>query len=82
MRELEALCRVQELDTRIFELRNREENHSLKQELEELTEEVAANQVVLEEVVSSLEESRKKQGRMEEGVQRIEDKLGREEGKL
>ena len=82
MSELEALHGVQELDTRIFELSDREENHPLKQELEELEEEAAANQVVLDEAVSLLEESRKKQGRMEEEVQRVEDKLGREEGKL
>jgi predicted nucleic acid-binding Zn-ribbon protein len=80
--ELETLYRVQVLDTQVFDLREREENNSLKKELEELGEEEAANGVELERVESSLEESRKKQGRMEEEVQRIEEKLSREEGKL
>jgi predicted nucleic acid-binding Zn-ribbon protein len=80
--ELETLYRVQMLDTQVFGLREREENHPLKQELEELAEEEGANRVELERVESLLEESRKKQARMEEEVQRLEEKLSREEGKL
>jgi len=80
--ELEALYQVQVLDTQAFELRGREENHPLRRELEELAEEEGANAVELERVETSLEESRKKQGRMEEEVQRLEEKLSREEGKL
>ncbi len=82
MSELEALYQVQMLDTQVFDLREREENHLLKKELEELAEEEEANGVELEHVESSLEESRRKQGRMEEEVQRLEEKLSREEGKL
>lgn len=82
MSELEALYQVQVLDTQAFELRGREENHPLRRELEELAEEEGANAVELERVETSLEESRKKQGRMEEEVQRLEEKLSREEGKL
>jgi predicted nucleic acid-binding Zn-ribbon protein len=80
--ELEVLYQVQELDTRIFQMREREENNPLKGELEELEEEAAANRAELEQVEASLEELRKKQGRLEEEVGRFDEKVGREEEKL
>ncbi len=82
MNELETLCRVQELDTKILELRNREKNHALKGELEELEEKRAEAETGLEEAESLLERSRKKLKAIEEKVQGVDEKLGREEGKL
>ena len=82
MNELETLYRVQELDTNIRELRNREKNHALKGELEEMEEKRAAAEAGLEEAASHLEESRKKLRVIEEKVQVVDEKLGREEGKL
>ena len=82
MSELEKLYQLQELDTRIYGLRGRAENHALKAELEELEEEERASGRELEEATSSLEESRRKQERMEGEAQRLEEKLRREEDKL
>ncbi|MBN2027364.1 MAG: hypothetical protein JW854_11455 [Actinobacteria bacterium] len=82
MSEQETLLRVQELDTRIFELREREKNHPLKAEVEALEEEREARSVEAEEVADSMEESRKKQRAMEDEVQGLENKLAREEEKL
>ena len=82
MSELEALYRVQELDTRIFELRAREENHLLKGELEELEEGERAVCEELDAATLSLEESKDRQARMESEVQRMDEKLRREEDKL
>ena len=82
MSGLEALYQVQELDTRIFELREREENHPLKGELEELEareEELAGE---LENLRGELETRRRKMQSAEAEVQRIEEKLKREEEKL
>jgi len=80
--ELETLYRVQELETHISELRGREENHPLKAELQELAEEKDAKRAELEAIEASLEETRKKQRGMEDEVQRVDEKLSREEGKL
>ncbi|MDD3718923.1 MAG: C4-type zinc ribbon domain-containing protein [Actinomycetota bacterium] len=82
MNELEALFRVQELDTRVMELRNQEEHHALKGELEELEQRSVALQAEIEEAEASLEESRKKQRAIEDKVQGVDEKLAREEGKL
>jgi uncharacterized protein len=82
LNELETLCRVQELDTKILELRNREKNHALKSELEELEEKREAAEAGLEEATSLLEGSRKKLRAIDEKVQGVDEKLGREEGKL
>lgn len=82
MSELETLYRVQELDTRMLELRNREKNHALKSELEELGEKREAAEAGLEEAASQLEGSRKKLRVIEEKVQGVDEKLIREEGKL
>jgi predicted nucleic acid-binding Zn-ribbon protein len=80
--ELEALYRIQEVDNHILALRHREENHALKVELEELEERKKAIETGLEEASASLEESRRKQRGMEDKVQAVDEKLGREEGKL
>ncbi|MEW6554713.1 MAG: C4-type zinc ribbon domain-containing protein [Actinomycetota bacterium] len=82
MNELEALFRVQELDTRILELRNREEGHPLKAELDGLEEKREAAGAGLEEAMAGMEESRKKLRSIEEKVQGLDEKLSREEGKL
>lgn len=82
MSGLEALYEVQELDTRIFELREREDKHPLKAELEELgsrEEELAGE---LEGLQEELEKWRGRLQSSEEEVQRIEEKLQREEEKL
>lgn len=82
MNDLEALYRLQGLDTRILELRGRDENHSLRGELEELERKSGAMVEELEGAEASLEESRKKQRGMEDRVQVMDEKLAREEGKL
>lgn len=82
MSEQENLLQVQELDTRIFELREREENHPLKAEVDALEEEKEARSVEVRETAASMEESRKKQRIVEDEVQGLEEKLGREEDKL
>jgi len=80
--EQETLLQVQELDSRIFELREREENHPLKVEVEALEEETEERSVEVQEIAASIEESRKKQRVVEDEVQGLEEKLGREEEKL
>ncbi|MDY6796233.1 MAG: C4-type zinc ribbon domain-containing protein [Actinomycetota bacterium] len=82
MSELETLYHIQELDTRLFELREREEKHPLKAELSRLEEEEGEKRLELEGAASSIAGSREKQGKLEGDVQRLEDKLQREEGKL
>ena len=82
MSELETLYRIQELDTRLFELRDREETHHLKVELDELQEKESQHRGEYEAASSSLEESRSGQKRMEDELQRAEEKIKREEGKL
>jgi uncharacterized protein len=82
LNEMEVLYQVQELDGRIFELRQSEENHPLKGELDRLAEELEANRASMEETEASLLGARKKQGATEAEVQRIDEKLSREEGKL
>jgi predicted nucleic acid-binding Zn-ribbon protein len=76
------LYRVQQLDTHILELGNREKSLALKNELEELEQKRKASEVELEEAEASLEESRKKQRGMEDKILAVDEKLGREEGKL
>jgi len=80
--EQETLMQVQELDTRISELREREENHPLKAEVEALDGEREERSVEVQEIAASMEESRKKQRTVEDEVQGLEEKLGREEDKL
>ncbi len=82
MSETETLYRIQELDAGIHELRGREENHPLKEELAKLEEEAESNSGELETAVSSLEASKNKQGGMEKEVQQYEEKQSREEDKL
>jgi len=79
---LEALYRVQELDTRLYELRNREENNPLRIELEKMREDKGQRKAEYEKVTSSLEESRNSQKRMEDELRRLEEKINREEDKL
>jgi predicted nucleic acid-binding Zn-ribbon protein len=79
---LEALYRIQELDTRLYELRDREENHHLKAELADMQEKENERRGEYEAASSSLEESRSGQKRMEDELQRAEEKIKREEGKL
>jgi predicted nucleic acid-binding Zn-ribbon protein len=79
---LETLYRIQELDTRLYELMDREETHHLKVKLDELREEESERKEEYEAASSSLEESRSSQKRMEGELQRSEDKIKREEGKL
>jgi predicted nucleic acid-binding Zn-ribbon protein len=80
--ERKTLYQVQEVDTHIFELREREENHPLKTEVEALEEEKEERHAESQELAGSLEESRKKQRVKEDEVQGLEEKLGREEEKL
>ncbi len=82
MNDLEALCRVQELDTRITELRASDADHALRGELGELEERSGAAEADLEGAERSLGESRKKQRAREDKVQAMDEKLVREEGKL
>lgn len=82
MSELARLQQVQELDTRIFALREQVENHPLKEEVAALREEEEACARALGEAESSLEESGKKQKRLEAEVQGVDEKLAREEEKL
>lgn len=79
---LEALYRVQELDTRIFDLREREEGHPLKAELEELGSREQELNSELESLRGELEGWRKKLQSSEAEVQRVEEKIKREEDKL
>jgi predicted nucleic acid-binding Zn-ribbon protein len=78
----ETLYRVQELDTRILELRGCEGNHPLQAEIEALREGREKGLAESEQTVANLEESRKKQRGLEDEVQGVEEKLGREEEKL
>jgi len=80
--ELETLYRIQELDTRLYELRDREEKHHLKAEIAEMQEKEDERRGEYEAVSSSLEESRSSQKKMEDELQRAEEKIKREEGKL
>ena len=82
MDDLNALYRVQELDTRIAELRARDAEHALRGELAELGERSDAAQAELERAEGDLEESRKKQRGMGDQVQALDEKLAREEDKL
>ncbi len=82
MSELEILYEIQGLDSRISELRDREGNHPLKSEVRELEEALDAVRAELEAVEASMEESRGKQRGLEGEVRRLDEKLGREEGKL
>ncbi|MBC7248006.1 MAG: hypothetical protein H5T73_09535 [Actinobacteria bacterium] len=82
MSELARLQQVQELDTRIFALREQVENHPLGEEVAALREEEEACARALGEAESSLEESGKKQKRLETEVQGVDEKLAREEEKL
>lgn len=82
MSELETLNRIQELDTRLFELGEAEKNHPLRGELAELAERVEALRRELDETVSRMEGLKAAQKRMEDEDQRIEEKLRREEDKL
>lgn len=82
MSELARLHRVQELDTRIFALRAQVENHPLKEELAALREKESECSRDLKEAEASLENSGKKQRRLEAEIQGIEEKLAREEEKL
>jgi predicted nucleic acid-binding Zn-ribbon protein len=79
---MEALFRIQELDTKIFELRERLENHPLREELAALQEEAENGRSELEAVIASLEEHGRRQASLEREVQTCEEKLGREESKL
>lgn len=79
---MEALYRVQELDTRLYELRNREENSPLRIELEKMREDKDQRKAEYEKVTFSLEESRNSQKRMEDELRRLEEKIKREEDKL
>lgn len=82
MNGLQALFQVQELDTRIFELREREEKHPLKAELEELgsrEKELAGEH---ERLQDELDGWRRKLQSLEAEAQRLEEKLKREEDKL
>lgn len=82
MNELGTLYRIQQLDTRIFELRAGMENHPLKEELAGLREKENECARELSQAESSLEGSAKKQARLEAEIGALEEKLGREEGKL
>ncbi len=82
MNELETLYRLQELDTRIAELREREESHPLKSELQDIEEKREAAYSGLEEATAQMEESRKRLAAMEEKIRAVDEKLSREESKL
>jgi len=80
--EQEILYRIQELDTRILELRDRDEKHPLRKEIEALEGELEVSGDESREKEASLEESHKKQRVKEDEVQVLEEKLVREEDKL
>ncbi len=82
MSELETLCRIQNLDSRIHTSGESEENHPLKAELERLNEEQQMNREELEKAESSLAETESRQSKQESEVQRMDDKLRQEEDKL
>ena len=82
MNDLESLYQVQQLDTRIFELRDRIDNHPLRAELQVLEEEERGLESELREAEASLQESRKKMARLESEVQALEEKTRKEEEKL
>lgn len=82
MSELASLQQVQELDTRIFALREQMDNHPLKEEVAALREEAEECARALEDAESALEESGKKQRKLEAEIQGIDEKLAREENKL
>ncbi|MDI7251832.1 MAG: hypothetical protein QME89_04650, partial [Actinomycetota bacterium] len=82
MSELESLYRVQQLDTRIFELRERLENNPLKEELDRLRGEEAECAGELSRIEESLEKSARKQAALEAEIQGLDQKLAREESKL
>lgn len=82
MSELESLYQVQQLDTRIFELRERLEDNPLKEELERLRGEEAECAKELSEAEEALEKSSRKQAALEDEIRSLDQKLSREEGKL
>lgn len=82
MSELETLYRIQELDNRVYALRESEENHPLKAELERLEEEQGTNREELEKAGNLVVESGSKQNKQEAEVHRMEEKLRKEEDKL
>ncbi len=82
MNALQALYQVQELDTRIFDLREREEKHPLKADLEELGSRERELAGELERLQEELEAWRRKLQSLEAEVQRLEEKIKREEEKL
>ncbi|WP_287153038.1 C4-type zinc ribbon domain-containing protein [Candidatus Solincola tengchongensis] len=82
MSELESLYQVQQLDTRIFELRGRLEDNPLKEELERLRGEEAECAEELSRVEEALEKSSRKQAALEDEIRSLDQKLSREEGKL
>ncbi len=82
MSELDSLYRVQQLDTRIFELRDKLENNPLREELDRLREEEAECAGELSRVEESLQGSARKQAALEDEIRSLEEKLAREEGKL
>lgn len=82
MSELESLYQVQQLDTRIFELREKLENNPLQEELDRLREEEAECAGELARVEEALERSSRKQAALEAEIQGLDQKLAREESKL
>jgi uncharacterized protein len=80
--ELETLYRIQELDTKIYALKENEEKHPLKAEIEQLEEEQEADRKELEKAEKALSETKEKQAKQESEVQRMDEKLRREEEKL
>ncbi|MGQ9475286.1 MAG: zinc ribbon domain-containing protein [Actinomycetota bacterium] len=82
MSELESLYQVQQLDTRIFELREKLENNPLQEELDRLREEEAECAGELSQVEEALERSSRRQAALEAEIQSLDQKLAREESKL
>lgn len=82
MSDLDGLYQLQQLDTRIFDLRDRLENHPMKVEVQGLEEERESLEAELKEAEASLQESRKRMARMESEIQALEEKARREEEKL
>lgn len=82
MSELESLYQVQQLDTRIFELREKLENNPLKEELEGLRGQERECSEELSRVEEDLERSTRKQAALEDEIRSLDQKLAREESKL
>ncbi len=82
MNELETLYGIQQLDIRIHNLGESEEKHPLKADIERFEEELQADREELDKALQVLAESKAKQEKQEGEVQRMDEKLGREEGKL